>query len=175
MKSKMQTKLYAAYGSNLNLQQMGYRCPDAKLRVIGRIEGYELQFKGRPSSAFATIAPKEGSSVPAALWEISQKDEQALDRYEGVPTHYFKQVIPVQTDGGTLDAMVYVMDMNMDFGLPSKGYYQTVLEGYLDCGLDEETLNGAVMKSVQRYFEMDGYELEEEYDMDLFDMEGLTL
>ena len=72
--------------------------------------------------------------------------------------------------------MVYVMDLKMDFALPSKGYYQTVLEGYLDCGFDEETLNDALMKSVREYFETDIYGLEEEYDMDLFEMEGgLTL
>lgn len=29
----MQTNLYLAYGSNLNLEQMRYRCPDAK--VVG--------------------------------------------------------------------------------------------------------------------------------------------
>ena len=172
----MKTKLYAAYGSNLNLQQMGYRCPDAKLKNTGWIEGYELQFKGRPSSAYATIAPKEGSSIPVALWEISPRDERSLDRYEGVPAHYFKQDIPVQTGGGTVDAMVYVMDLKMDFALPSKGYYQTVLEGYLDCGFDEETLNDALMKSVREYFETDIYGLEEEYDMDLFELgEGMTL
>ena len=172
----MKTQLYAAYGSNLNLRQMRYRCPDAKLNTTGWIEGYELQFKGRPSGAYATIAPKEGSSVPVALWEIGPRDEHSLDRYEGVPTHYFKQDIPVRTDGGTVDAMVYVMDLKMGFGLPSKGYYQTVLEGYLDCGLNEETLNNALMKSVREYFEMDIYGLEEEYDMDLFELgEGMTL
>lgn len=29
----MKTKLYLAYGSNLNLGQMGYRCPDSKVRA----------------------------------------------------------------------------------------------------------------------------------------------
>ncbi len=164
----MKKRLYAAYGSNLNLRQMEHRCPDAKLRATGWIENYELQFKGRPASAFATIAPKEGSSVPVALWEISSRDERLLDRYEGYPTHYFKQDIPVQVEDKTVEAMVYVMDMNMDFNLPSKGYYQTVLEGYMDCGFDEETLNSAVMKSVRQYFEMDICEPQEEYEMDLF-------
>ena len=66
--------------------------------------------------------------------------------------------------------------MKMGFGLPSKGHYQTALEGHLDCGLNEETLNNALMKSVREYFEMDIYGLEEEYDMDLFELgEGMTL
>lgn len=44
----MSKKLYIAYGSNLNLGQMNYRCPTAKLYGTGVIENYELQFKGMP-------------------------------------------------------------------------------------------------------------------------------
>lgn len=39
------SKLYVAYGSNLNLKQMAYRCPTATLVGTGVIENYELQFK----------------------------------------------------------------------------------------------------------------------------------
>ena len=38
----MSKKLYIAYGSNLNLKQMKYRCPTAKLLDIGVVENYEL-------------------------------------------------------------------------------------------------------------------------------------
>ena len=44
----MSKKLYIAYGSNLNLKQMKYRCPTAKLVGKGVVENYELQFKGMP-------------------------------------------------------------------------------------------------------------------------------
>ena len=91
----MSKRLYVAYGSNLNIRQMKYRCPGAKLYGTGVIDDYELQFKGQPHGAFATIAPKEGASVPVAVWDISEKNEQALDRYEGYPSHYFKQNVPV--------------------------------------------------------------------------------
>ena len=69
----MNKRFYVAYGSNLNFRQMKARCPTAKLYGTGAIEGYELQFKGSPHSAFATIAPKEGACVPAAVWEIRWK------------------------------------------------------------------------------------------------------
>ena len=62
----MSKRLYVAYGSNLNFKQMKHRCPTAKLYGIGTVYGYELQFKGSPASAFATIMPKEGTSVPVA-------------------------------------------------------------------------------------------------------------
>lgn len=68
-------KLYVAYGSNLNKEQMRYRCPTAKFVGTGIIEGYELQFKGALHSACATIAPKEGAAVPVGIWTIQRADE----------------------------------------------------------------------------------------------------
>ena len=146
----MSKRLYVAYGSNLNIRQMKYRCPTAKLYGTGVIENYELQFKGHPESAFATIAPKEGASVPVAVWKIQPKDEQSLDRYEGYPSHYFKQDVPVQLDGEEVSAMVYIMNLKMDFGIPSSGYYGTVYQGYQDCGLDVTVLNQAMEESGKR-------------------------
>ena len=42
----MKKNYYVAYGSNLNLRQMRYRCPTAKLCGTGQLKNYELQFKG---------------------------------------------------------------------------------------------------------------------------------
>ena len=40
----MSKKLYIAYGSNLNLKQMKYRCPTAKLIGKGVVENYPLHW-----------------------------------------------------------------------------------------------------------------------------------
>lgn len=148
----MSKRLYVAYGSNLNIRQMKHRCPTAKLYGTGEIKDYELQFKGHPDSAFATIAPKEGASVPVAVWEIQSRDEMSLDRYEGYPSHYFKQNIPVQLNGEEVNAMVYIMNLKMGFGLPSPYYYQTVHEGYNDCGLNTDVLDKAIKESAERFY-----------------------
>ena len=148
----MSKRLYVAYGSNLNFEQMKHRCPTAKLYDTGIIEGYELQFKGEPTCAFATIAPKENASVPVAVWEIQPRDELALARYEGYPSHYFKQTVPVQLGGEEVSAMVYIMNLKRQFGMPSPHYYQTVLEGYHDCGLDTDVLDQAVKDSAQNFY-----------------------
>ena len=148
----MNKRLYVAYGSNLNIRQMRGRCPSAKLVGSGVIEDYELQFKGRPNGAFATIAPKEGSKVPVAVWEIRPMDEKRLDYYEGYPTHYFKQDVPVKLENESVTAMVYIMDLKMEFGMPSSFYYQVVHEGYMDCGLDTEFLTNAMIDSAKNYY-----------------------
>ena len=145
-------RLYVAYGSNLNTYQMKFRCPTARLVGTGIIKDHELQFKGRKDSAFATIAPSEGGSVPVAVWELQPRDEKALDRYEGFPNHYFKQDIPVEMKNGeTVNGMVYIMDLRQDFGIPSPGYVQTVSEGYHNCRLDTAVLKNAIRQSVSRY------------------------
>lgn len=148
----MSKRLYVAYGSNLNIRQMKHRCPTAKLYGTGEIKDYELQFKGHPDSAFATIAPKEGASVPVAVWEIQPRDEKSLDRYEGYPSHYFKKNIPVQLDGEEINAMVYIMNLKMRFGLPTPYYYQTVYEGYNNCGLNTAVLDRAVKESSAQFY-----------------------
>ena len=58
-------QLYFAYGSNINLEQMAWRCPGAEVFGPAVLEGYELLFRGnsRRGSGVATIAPKEGSRV----------------------------------------------------------------------------------------------------------------
>ena len=81
----MEETLYFAYGSNINLEQMEHRCPDAQLVGPVTLQNYELQFRG---SGFATVSPKKGSVVHGLLWKLTPKSEQALDRYEGYPRHY---------------------------------------------------------------------------------------
>ena len=148
----MKKRLYAAYGSNLNIEQMKHRCPTARLRGTGIVEDFELQFKGSSDCAFATIAPKNGSSVPVAIWELQPRDEAALDRYEGYPSHYFKQNVPVVMEGESISVMAYIMDQRMNFGLPSALYYRTVHDGYRDCGLDVGALEAAVGRSAQAFY-----------------------
>ena len=89
-------ELYFAYGSNLNLGQMAVRCPQAG--VVGKavLEGYELAFR----RGVLTILPKEGGRVNGLLWRVNAWDELTLDRYEGYPHLYTKELLPVRTDSG---------------------------------------------------------------------------
>lgn len=150
MKVKPNKKLYAAYGSNLNIEQMKWRCPTAKLVGIGEIKDYDLQFKGKKYGAFATITPQENSVVPVALWELTKADEQRLDVYEGFPSHYFKENVVVDMGDEKVEAMVYRMNLKMRFGIPSQPYYDTVFEGYMNCKLDTNVLNQAVDESIEK-------------------------
>ena len=89
----MKKRYYIAYGSTLNIRQMLMRCPDARVVGTSVIEDYQLLFKGSKTGSYLTIEPKEGSSVPVAVWSVSATDELALDRYEGYPSFYYKKAV----------------------------------------------------------------------------------
>ena len=76
----MEKSLYFAYGSNINLDQMRYRCPDATVYGQAVLDNYDLRFRG---SGVATVEPKEGACVYGLLWELTDKCEASLDRYSG--------------------------------------------------------------------------------------------
>lgn len=138
-------KQYIAYGSNLNVTQMSMRCPTAKLIGKGVVKDYELLFRGNKKNAVATIEPKEGGIVPVAIWEIGQRDEARLDRYEGYPHLYGKQHMFVKMDNGfETKAMVYIMDDRYPLNIPSKSYLSTIEQGYEDVGLNKQILHKAV-------------------------------
>ena len=148
------TKIYAAYGSNLNHAQMRGRCPDAKYLGSAMLQNQNLLFCGQPDHSFATIESMAGKEVPIGLWEISARDEKSLDRYEGYPNFYHKTVLPSVLDGEELHAMVYIMDLAMPAGLPSVMYYDIVEKGYRDCGLDPAYLQAALKTSMERLYSL---------------------
>nr|WP_308627838.1 gamma-glutamylcyclotransferase family protein [uncultured Eisenbergiella sp.] len=136
--------LYIAYGSNLNLPQMALRCPTAEVAGAGELKGYELLFRGGRRGAVATVEPKEGGSVPVLLWKIRQMDEAALDRYEGYPRFYDKQMMDVELGGKRVSAMVYIMTPGHEFGVPSNYYAGVIREGYESAGFDTQILEAAI-------------------------------
>lgn len=86
----MKRKIYGAYGSNMNLEQMAHRCPKAKVIGSGILKDYKLTFRGRYKGV-ANIQPCKGKEVPIVLWEITDECERALDIYEGYPSLYVKK------------------------------------------------------------------------------------
>ena len=103
----MSKKEYFAYGSNLNFEQMAYRCPEATAVGIAKLDGYELAFR----RGYLTILPKEDASVEGLIWSITDHDESQLDCYEGYPTFYDKETMTVtDADGAPHEIMVYTMN-----------------------------------------------------------------
>ena len=148
-------RYYLAYGSNLNLTQMRWRCPDARALGIAEIADYRLLFKGSKTGSYLTIESFEGGKVPVAVWEVSAADEERLDRYEGYPTFYYKKEMPITYTGirtrrkRNVMAFVYIMDESRPLGIPTRSYVETCRIGYHDFGFDEKVLQKALHDSME--------------------------
>lgn len=141
----MKKRLYIAYGSNLDKEQMAYRCPTAKPIAKSWLHDYRLVFQGSHSGAHANVIPEEGQEVPVAIWEISARDEAMLDRYEGVAGGYYtKETMTVEVAGEMKEALIYIMTPH-DYGLPSDYYLGIIEQGYKDFRFPVRILNEALI------------------------------
>ena len=146
----MSKRYYIAYGSNLNIPQMRMRCPGARIIGTSVIEDYQLLFKGSKTGSYLTIEPMEGAKVPVVIWEVTETDEKALDRYEGYPNFYYKTEMTLDIKGirtGKIrkrQAFVYIMHEERELGIPSWYYVNTCLDGYRAFGFDEKYLFDAI-------------------------------
>jgi len=141
-------KKYIAYGSNLSVEQMAMRCPDARIIGMAALQDWKLVFR-----THATIEPADGRVVPVLIWEISDRDEERLDLYEGYPTYYTKRdmvVTMTDLDGKNpqeITAMVYLMEKGHELRVPYRGYLDTLAEGYRRFGFNAYQLELAMKEA----------------------------
>lgn len=141
-------RLYIAYGSNLNLEQMQRRCPTAKVVGSAKLRNWRLWFRGGVHSAVATIERENGYTVPVLVWQLQPRDEDALDRYEGFPFLYHKETLRLTVNGKRVYAMAYIMNADRHpYGAPSTDYLATIREGYERFGFDIAILHNAARDS----------------------------
>jgi hypothetical protein len=84
--------------------------------------------------------------------EISEEDEQTLDRFEGVAAGgYRKAMLAVSFDGGEVLAMVYIDPVTAE-GVPKQEYVGRINAGLLDAGLLDDGLSaGYVAGSIRKF------------------------
>ena len=157
-------KVYAAYGSNINLEQMAFRCPAAQVIGKGWLMDYQLMFLGvsRGRGGVATVEPRKGRRVPILLWAIDPDCEEALDRYEGWPTLYRKETLPVKGITWMLNnitdmpaevteapAMIYIMNQG-HLAPPNASYLDTIERGYRAVGFHVRYLSEGIRHTQRR-------------------------
>jgi gamma-glutamylcyclotransferase (GGCT)/AIG2-like uncharacterized protein YtfP len=117
--------LYAAYGSNLDPEQMLARCPHSPSRGSGWLIGWRLTFGGEDlgwEGALATVVEDPGSQVFVMVYDVPPHDETALDHWESAGTGVYRKIrVRVQTMHGDELCWLYVLD-GYEGGLPSARY-----------------------------------------------------
>ena len=121
----MDKYLYFAYGSNLNVEQMKHRCPEAVGISAAVLHGWKLAER-----RFADIVECAAACVNGALYEITANDLAALDSYEGYPDFYTRRIVTVSdADGRLRDAVVYVMTAEYGQYLDGEPFSEKYLAG----------------------------------------------
>lgn len=149
------SRYYLAYGSNLNVRQMRFRCPTALVVGKGVIKDYRLLFKGSKTGSYLTIERAKGYEVPVAVWKVDEACEESLDRYEGYPSFYYKKEIEIDFKSikkglpRHSKAFVYIMHEERELGIPSRGYVEVCLEGYRTFGFNPILIEEAIIKSME--------------------------
>ena len=134
--------IYFAYGSNLNLAAMKRRCPKAVPMGKFYLREARLVFRG-----VADCIHEAGSRCPGGLWRITPECEAALDIYEGIGSGmYRKEYVPLTGWKGEETLMFYVMNSTGIFP-PSRGYFETIKQGYRDFRIPVAPLNEALKAS----------------------------
>ena len=114
--------MYAAYGSNMDPEQMLQRCPHSPAAGTGWLTGWRITFGGEElgwDGALPTIAPDPEGQVFVALYEVAPHDMRMLDAWEGADTGLYTRIrLRVSMLEGDVLATVYVLD-GFEGGLPS--------------------------------------------------------
>lgn len=117
--------LYAAYGSNLDPDQMRTRCPHSPSRGSGWLVGWRLTFGGEDlgwEGALATVVEDPDDHVFVMVYDVPAQDEAELDRWESADSGLYRKIrVRVQTLRGEQLCWLYVLD-GYEGGLPSARY-----------------------------------------------------
>lgn len=147
------TTLYWAYGSNLNVDDMKIRCPEAVPFKPFYLPKGRLVFR-----TVADVEPidDEDMLIPGGLWRVTPRCIAALDRYEGVrldgePGLYSKQylVLLVKQEDGTRKpekCLFYKMERD-GINPPPHYYFKRIETGYRHFGLNLNYLYEALNHS----------------------------
>ena len=137
--------LYAAYGSNLDPEQMRERCPHSPSRGSGWLVGWRLTFGGEDlgwEGALATVVEDPDHQVFVMVYDVPVQDERALDRWEGADTGLYRKIrVRVQTLTGDELCWLYVLD-GYEGGLPSARYLGLMADAAERAGAPDDYVAG---------------------------------
>ncbi len=112
--------VYAAYGSNMDPEQMAMRAPHSPVRGVGWLPRWRLTFGGE--GRLSTIVEDAAEHVFVVLYDVPEFDETSLDQWEGAARGVYHKIrLRVQTLEGEQVAWCYVLD-GYEGGLPSARY-----------------------------------------------------
>ena len=117
------------------MDQMARRCPESKLVGLGILKGWKWFINTR---RYANIIRSSEDLVYGLVYEISPTDEANLDREEGVPQSYTKEMVAVKLqpaigeEKSLVQGLVYIDKKRVEEGEPWEEYIHRMNMGIKD-------------------------------------------
>jgi gamma-glutamylcyclotransferase len=155
-----QPKLYFGYGSNLWKEQMILRCPESKFKGIAQLTRWTWIINDR---GYANVVEtRDGDDeVWGLVYSLSKADEARLDRNEGVPFAYTKEmqkinfrpveVIDHEPEWKSVEMLVYVDRERTAPSKPKEEYIHRMNMGIrdaIDAGVPKAYIHNVLRKFI---------------------------
>mgnify|MGYP003646605829 CR=1 FL=1 len=135
---------YMGYGSNLWLQQIAARCPQADTYGRGRLRGARLAF-----AKVATIIADENVDTLVGIYTLTASDIETLDRREGLGRSYDRYLVTPEVDDGNAVRCFTYIRRDATPGAPSDEYFAKLTAGYRDWGFPDRRLRRARERAIK--------------------------
>jgi hypothetical protein len=137
--------LYFAYGANMHPRHMRERVPGAQAAGPGKVGGFRLCFNVYSSEwagGAANLETDSPSHVWGVLWEVPEDQWQGLDAYQGHPTFFRREDVPVDGPQGPAVAWTYrVLHQGSAYVRPTDEYVRLLHSAIRLQGLPPEALD----------------------------------
>lgn len=125
---------YFAYGSNMDMNRLSGRGILPITRHKGVLKGWKLKFNKKASKgdwSFANIEPSEEDVVEGLVFNINRSDLKLLDKFEGAPRHYRREILIVKTYLEDVKCITYIAQPEhvVEGLLPTKEYMEFLING----------------------------------------------
>ncbi|CAN9080669.1 unnamed protein product [Alternaria alternata] len=178
--------IYFGYGSNLWLHQMTTRCPTSTYLGVARLPNYQWIINDRGYANVVEVADSNSTSMSpyddvvfGLVYSLEAEDEKRLDKNEGVPVAYTKEMLecefwPSDTehkvdtskDPEKKEGMLVYIDRNrVQPDKPREEYIYRMNQGITDAvklGVPEEYVRDVMRKYIPAQEDDDGKEGERE-------------
>jgi len=150
-----QTRLYFAYGSNLNLEKMNEKCTKPRVIGLARLPGHKIGFYEHSviwDGAVETVVPDAQSEVWGVVYQLEYYAWDQLDgcedaRLDGTGEYFHYPVDVIDKENKIIDVSMYKKARLGEATLPSTEYLNIIIEGAKEQGLPESYI--ATLQNIQ--------------------------
>jgi gamma-glutamylcyclotransferase len=136
-------RLYFAYGSNMNAEQIGARCHEPHVLGLARLMGHKLAFFGsskRWDGAEETIVQAPGDELWGVIYKLNFSSAEQLDswqdvRLDGTGPYFHFPTDVIDADSIRHSVLLYKRNQLGEPQLPSREYLDYIIAGARTRGL----------------------------------------